>query len=179
MTPPRIPPRASRSLSPAFACFAALAIAVSPLSADVQGLTGPDLRNRAVAMAKESGDFSEGANYLLDGAEDLDDRDVEKAKVLQMAGRLFHHDGDLERARETTLRAGEAAYEAGDGVFAANLFVDAAQAAIEDERPLDAWSAVLRAWDVLHMRPVGRLERAAILGRVRMFVEPALPVAIG
>lgn len=155
---------------------AALAAAPERPPADPDDPVKPaaELRVEAVAIIERTGDLAEAADFLVETAADLDPRDVEKARNLRVAGRYYHHAGDLEAAYEAMLAAGQAAYAAGDYSLAADVLLDAGIAAAEDGKQGAAWRAAHKAGYVLRTQSFTPEERLRILGRVVYLPSPVL-----
>lgn len=141
-------------------------------TAAVQAAVVAEFRAEALRDVAEGGDVSEAAHRLSRRAEGLVD-DFERARMLQLAARLHWHEGDLQGARRTLVRAGKAAYAADVPGLAVRLFLDAAQAAVEDGDRRAAWTAAQRAGRVIHEGDFSVDQRLRLLARVVYADQPA------
>lgn len=133
-----------------------------------------ELRLEAMTIIERTGDLSEAADFLMETASDLDLEDPERARNLRLAGRYYHHGGDLRAAYEALLAAGQAAYTAGDHALAADALLDAGIAAAENGEQAAAWRAAHKAGFVLRTRTFTPEERLRILGRVVYLPSPVV-----
>lgn len=131
-----------------------------------------EFRAEALRVVAEGGDMSEAAHRLSRRAEALVD-DFERAQMLQLAARLHWHEGDLQEARRTLVRAGKAAYVADVPRLAVRHFLDAAKAALEEGDQGAAWTAAQRAGKVIHRADFSVDERLQLLSRVVYTDQPA------
>lgn len=126
---------------------------------------GRYVRAQALERAAD-GDLARAADELLRSIHALGVVGLERARSLALAGRLYHHAGNLHRAHRTMMRAGLAAYHAADPVLSVRLFLDAAQAAVEDGDAELAWRSAERAGYVIRTTDFTARQKLTLLGRV-------------
>ena len=125
-------------------------------------------------LAPGRSDIAAAALEIETAAGLLAAEDPTRAEDLRLAGRYYHHAGQLERARVAFVAAGRAFFARGDHATAAHTFLDASQVAAEDGDRRGAWSAAHLAGAVLREGDVGPKDREAVLSRIR-YVERVLP----
>jgi len=133
---------------------------------------GTDLRQDALEAALVENDFVRSAERLVRTVDARGINDIEACRTLELAGRLYHHAGRLGDTHEIMERAATMAYHEGEGALSARLFLDAAEAAVEDGKPRAAWLAGQRAGYVLRISDVTPEQRTAILARVAYADNP-------
>lgn len=94
--------------------------------------------------------------------------DLERARDLRQAARLYYYAGEGSAARRTMVAAGDAALEAGDVIAAAETYLDAAflyrEAGQADQR-----NELVRKAHLLSNSPLlSAQDRSAILSRIRV-----------
>lgn len=124
-------------------------------------------------LASDRSDIANAAAELETAAVLLAADDPSRAEDLRLAGRYYHHAGQLEKSRVALVAAGRAFYAAGDHVTAAHTFIDASQVADEAGNSHGAWSAAHMAGAVLREGDVDLEDRKAVLARVQ-FVDREL-----
>lgn len=167
----------------AAAVLAALALAL-PAGASLTAQSAPHgasaalgtkVRARALALVDRGLSFGQAADSLVRDARSAGMDQAELARTLRLAGRLYDHAGDLEAARRTLEQAGVDAYRAGQAVLAANMFLNASQAAWRNGDKQGAWMAAERAGYVLRTSDVPAATRERILSRIRYVDGPDHP----
>lgn len=149
-------------------------IAQSVGNADTGGPAGAELRAEALEAVAGGAHLGRIARRLALEAADLPVDHLERARTLQLAGRLHWHDGDFDRARRVLTRAGIAAHAAGESKLAVQLFLDAAQAAVADGKNEAAWLPALRAGYVIRTADFTSEERIQLLARITYADQPPL-----
>lgn len=152
------------------------AVAAGPLTAqsapstDLEAAGARGIRSGVLDEVRDGLSFVEAADHLVEQAESADLSEGQLARSLRLAGRLYWHGGDYERARRTLEAAAYAAYQASEFVLSANLYLDAAQAASRNGDQRAAWQAADRAGYVLRTADIPEAARRHILARVE-YVE--------
>lgn len=169
---------AGAALALLLAAAALLSPTASPLvgqsfSTHEAGALGADLRAEALERVELGDSHVDAADFLVDEARVLPMGDLERARTLQLAARLYWHESDLEGAHRTLTRAGLIAHRAGEATLAVRCFLDAAQAAAEEGDPEAAWTAGQRAGKVIHSTDFSAEERLRMLARVVYSDQPA------
>lgn len=138
-----------------------------------EAVPGAELRGEALDAFADGGHADRVARRLvrLALASDVDER--ERAETLQLAARLYWHVGNLDAARRTLTRAGLIAYRSGASRLAVDLFLDAANAALEEGDQRAAWTAAQRAGKVIHRSNFSVDKRLRLLARVVYSDQPA------
>jgi len=133
---------------------------------------GAKVRARALSRVDDGVSFGQAADSLVREAQSAGLGEGDLARTLRLAGRLYDHAGELEAARRTLEEAGVDAYRAGQAVLAANMFLNAAQAAWRNGDKQGAWMAAERAGYVLRTSDVPATTRERILARIRYVDGP-------
>lgn len=139
--------------------------------------TGSELRQEAIDRVEATGDFVRGADLLAERAGEVAANELETARVLQLAARLYHHGGKLERARRALIQAGTAAYRAGAHELSVACLLDAAQIAAEDGNLQAAWRAADLAGYVVRTADLTPREKALVRARIQYAGAPVPSLA--
>ena len=133
---------------------------------------GAELRGAAIEEANATGDFVQVADRLVRRVGELPAVDAEKARCLELAGILYHHAGEHTRARTTLRRAALIAYHAGHPNLSVALFLDAAQAALENGDKRHAYRHAHEAGFVIATSDFSPREKLDFLARVTYVDTP-------
>lgn len=172
--------RAAHALLAGTAVLAVAALAAFP--AEAQTLTDPAGSLTGVSEASivpSEADLTRMADDLSREATLLADDDPRKAATLRLAGRYYHHAGELEASRRALIDAGRAYYRIGEHRLSSHAFLDASQVAGEAGDARAAQEAADMAGAVLRSAELSRKERDEILSRVsyqdRETITPSWP----
>lgn len=163
--------RRIRSGALAAAALLFLTVAATPGTAQALATAPVDARSMdaaATSLSLTSAELASAASELELGAALREADDPTRGEELRLAGRYYHHAGELEKARAVLVAAGRAFYAAGDHRSAAHTFVDASQVADEAGNSMGAWSAAHLAGAVLREGELDAKERDAVLARVKV-----------
>ena len=169
------------------AAVAAAALALATLVAvpgTAQTVTGDRSADAALdvsleTLAAERPDVAEAAVELESAAGLLAPDDPSRAEDLRLAGRYYHHAGQLEKARAALVAAARAFFVRGAHATAAHTLIDASMVAAEDGNTVGAWSAAHMAGVVLREGDVDLEDRKAVLARVRYAEREVSPTERG
>lgn len=172
--------RTAHALLAGTAVLAVAALAAFP--AEAQTLTdpaGPLTGVSEASIVPSEADLTRMADDLAREATLLADDDSRKPATLRLAGRYYHHAGELEASRRALIDAGRAYYRIGEHRLSSHAFLDASQVAGEAGDARAALAAADMAGAVLRLAELSREERDEILSRVsyldREMTTPSWP----
>ncbi len=159
--------RISAALTAAAAAVAVVALTTLP--AEAQTITDPAAsmaEGVEVTILPSAGELATMADDLASEAARLSDEDPERAEALRLAGRYYHHAGQLEKSRKTLIEAGLAFHRVGEHRLSSHAFLDASEVAVEAGDTPAALEAADMAGAVLRSGDLSAKEREEILSRV-------------
>lgn len=159
--------RITTALTAAAAAVAVLALTTLP--AEAQTITDPAAsmaESVEVTILPAADELETMADDLASEAATLSDEDPKRAEALRLAGRYYHHAGQLEKSRKTLIEAGLAFNRIGEHRLSSHAFLDASEAAVEAGDTRAALEAADMAGAVLRTGGLSAKERGEILSRV-------------